>query len=93
MTSHILATSREHFGVEVIGPAPVDVKWQANTDQGIDASPFVIDWEQKQATCPEGHTSLSWTPAIDNRTNEVIRSRFPRLIVIAVRASLTVFAP
>jgi transposase len=38
--------------------------------------PFRIDWEHKQATCPEGHTSSSWTPAIDNRNNEVIKIRF-----------------
>lgn len=76
VTSHLLATSQERFGVEVIGPAPVDVKWQANTEQGLDASQFVIDWEHQQATCPQGHTSISWTPAIDNRTNEVIKIKF-----------------
>jgi transposase len=52
------------------------VKWQANTEQGIDASQFVIDWERQQATCPEGQRSISWTPAIDNRTNEVIKIKF-----------------
>lgn len=39
-------------------------------------SQFRIDWEHQQAICPEGHTSSSWTPAIDNRTNEVIKIRF-----------------
>ena len=38
--------------------------------------PFRIDWEHKQATCPQGHTSSSWTPALDNRKNEVIKIRF-----------------
>jgi transposase len=27
-------------------------------------------------TCPAGHTSLSWTPAIDNRDNDVIKIKF-----------------
>jgi transposase len=36
----------------------------------------VIDWQAKQATCPEGHTSMSWTPTIDNRSNESIKIRF-----------------
>jgi transposase len=40
------------------------------------ASKFVIDWEHKQATCPKGHTSINWTPAIDNRTDEVIKIKF-----------------
>jgi transposase len=38
VTSQTLVTSQERFGVELIGPAPVDVKWQANTDQGLKAS-------------------------------------------------------
>jgi hypothetical protein len=32
--------------------------------------------DHQQATCPEGHTSSSWTPALDNRTNEVIKIKF-----------------
>ena len=76
ITAPILVTSQQQYGIEVIGPARVDVKWQANTEQGIDASQFHMDWEQKQAVCPQGHTSLSWTPAIDNRKNEVIKIKF-----------------
>jgi transposase len=51
VTAQVLATSQERFGVEVIGPTLGNVRWQANTDQGIDASQFVIDWEHKHATC------------------------------------------
>jgi len=76
ITAPLLVSSRQQYGIEVIGPARVDVKWQANTDQGIDASQFLIDWERQQATCPEGHRSSSWTPAIDHRTNEVIKIKF-----------------
>jgi transposase len=60
----------------VIGPGRFDVKWQATTDQGIDSSQFRLDWDQQQATCPQGQTSISWTPVIDNRKNEVIKIRF-----------------
>jgi transposase len=28
------------------------------------------------ATCPEGRESISWTPAIDNRKNEVVKVKF-----------------
>jgi len=52
------------------------VKWQANTEQGIDVSQFRIDWERQQATCPQGHSSISWTPAIDHPKNEVIKIKF-----------------
>ena len=76
ITAPILVSSQQQYGIEVIGPARGDVKWQANTEQGIDASQFHIDWERQQAICLEGHTSISWTPAIDNRTNEVIKIKF-----------------
>jgi len=60
----------------VIGPGHPDVKWQANTDDGIDVSQFRLDWDQKPPTCPQGHTSMSWTPALDHRKNEVIKIKF-----------------
>jgi transposase len=49
---------------------------QAHTDGGIDASQFVIDWERKQAICPQGHTSINWMPTLDHRKNEIIKIRF-----------------
>jgi len=60
----------------VIGPGCPDGKWQANTDGGIDVSQFRLDWDQKPPTCPQGHTSMSWTPALDHRKNEVIKIKF-----------------
>jgi len=76
VNADVLATSQERFGIEVISPTHPDVKWQANTDQGIDASQFGIDWQHKQATCPQGKTSVSWTPTVDSRQHEVIKIRF-----------------
>jgi transposase len=76
INADVLASSQHRFGIEVVSPAHPDVKWQANTHQGIDASQFVIDWEHKQATCPQGKTSVSWTPTFDPRQHEVIKIRF-----------------
>jgi len=76
ITAPILVSSQHQYGIEVIGPARGDVKWQANTDQGIDASQFLIDWEHQQAICPQGQRSISLTPAIDHRKNEVIKIKF-----------------
>jgi transposase len=76
ITAPLLVSSQQQYGIEVIGPARSDVKWQANTDQGIDASQFLIDWEHQQAICPQGQRSISWTPAIDHRKNEVIKIKF-----------------
>jgi transposase len=76
VTSRTLVTSQNDFGIELIGPAPKDVKWQAQADQGFDVSHFLLNWQQQQATCPQGHTSASWTPACDNRGKQVIKIKF-----------------
>jgi len=76
ITSQTLVRSQKEYSVEVIGPTRADQKWQASVSQGFDTSRFVLHWDEKHAVCPEGHTSISWTPAIDNRTNEVVKIKF-----------------
>jgi len=76
LDASLLAESRRDYGIDLCGPTRVDRHWQARADEGFDAQHFRIDWERERATCPEGHTSISWTPAIDNRTNEVIKIKF-----------------
>jgi len=76
LDAELLVTSRQDDDVDLLGPARPDVKWQAQAGQGFDAQRFVIDWEEQQATCPQGHTSINWTPAIDNRQTPVIKITF-----------------
>ena len=35
-----------------------------------------MDWPAQQARCPEGHTSVKWTPGHDMRGGPVVRIRF-----------------
>jgi transposase len=62
--------------VDLCGPARPDNHWQARSKEGFAAQDFQLDWEHEQATCPEGWTSISWTPAIDNRRTAVIKIKF-----------------
>ena len=39
---------------------------------------FVIDWEAKTARCPQGHSSVKWTPGHAASGDEVIRIRFDK---------------
>ncbi len=72
----LLVSSRDDFQVDLLGPTRADYHWQAREDTGFAAEHFRMDWERREATCPEGHTSLSWTPAVDKRTNAVIKIKF-----------------
>lgn len=68
--------SRLQYGIDLIAPTRADNKWQAKEQQGFDAASFRIDWEAQQASCPADHQSVSWTPAIDQRDNRVIKIKF-----------------
>ena len=72
----LLVESPRDYEINLIGPTRANYRWQAQQKTGFDASQFKIDWQAEQAICPEGHTSSSWTPAIDNRKNEVIKIKF-----------------
>jgi transposase len=74
--AELLVDSRREYGVDLIGPTRPDYRWQSRAGEGFAASDFVIDWDQQQATCPEGRTSLSWSPAVDRGHNDVIKIKF-----------------
>jgi transposase len=76
LDAELFATIPQAYGVDLIGPTRPDVKSQARARQGFAAADFTIDWERRQAVCPAGHTSSSWTPAVDNRKNDVIKIKF-----------------
>jgi transposase len=71
--AELLVKSPEHDGVDLLGPTRLDYHWQARAGNGFEAQHFQVDWGQQHATCPAGKTSISWTPAIDNRGNAVIK--------------------
>jgi transposase len=76
LDAELLVTSQRDYGVDLLGPTRADDRWQAQAAQGFDANHFQIDWDQQQAICPNGCRSSSWTPAIDSRSNEVVKIKF-----------------
>ncbi len=76
LDAELIVTSKEEYGVDLLGPARPDVKWQAKRGEGFDAASFTVDWEEQEATCPQGRKSISWTPAIDNRDKHVVKIKF-----------------
>jgi transposase len=44
--------------------------------QGYGVEAFTLDWTAQQARCPQGHTSVKWTPGHDMRGGPVVRIRF-----------------
>lgn len=72
----LMVESQDDYSIDLFGPTRHDYQWQAQAGEGFAAQDFTIDWEAQQARCPAGKTSISWTPAVDKRTNEVIKIKF-----------------
>ncbi len=74
--AELLVVSRRDYGVDLLGPTRPNWRWQARAEQGFGVQHFQIDWEKKQAICPEGHTSMEWRPKTDVRGNAAVCIRF-----------------
>src|SRR5215813_8802166 len=60
-----LGASQEAHGITLRGPTRPIQGWQAHTDGAYDLSQFTIDWEQRQARCPQGKVSTVWREYVD----------------------------
>ncbi len=58
----VLISSREQFGISLVGPGRPDVSWQARTEGAYHRYCFAIDWEQRQVRCPQGKV---WQDGLD----------------------------
>jgi transposase len=76
LDADLFVESRDDYGVDLLGPTRLDDHWQAREGAGFDVQHFSIDWDQQHASGPAGQTSISWTPAVDNRGNAVIKVKF-----------------
>jgi len=72
----LLVTAHTQHQIDVVGPPFGSYSQQRRAGQGYDLSAFVIDGETQHARCPQGHTSIRWTPGRDVSGDPVVRIRF-----------------
>lgn len=58
--AELLISSREQFGVILVGPGRLDNSWQAKVEGAYHRYCFDIDWDGKQVRCPQGKRSKFW---------------------------------
>ena len=61
--AELLVKSQQQYGIKLLGPVLSDNSWQAKAGKGFDMAHFQIDWQNLQAICPQGRTSVRWSPA------------------------------
>ncbi|WP_107066441.1 transposase [Streptomyces rimosus] len=62
-------------GITLLGPVVADHSSQAKANSGFDTAAFTIDWDNEQAICPRGATSVSWTE-LRMKANAYLQARF-----------------
>lgn len=74
--AELLVESRRQHAIELVGPARLNNAWQTKTEGAYDLAQFTLDWEQRQARCPQGKHLVSWREDLDNTGSSVIRVAF-----------------
>jgi transposase len=76
ISADVLVASRDEHGITLRGPTRPIQGWQAHTDGAYDLSQFTVDWEQRQAHCPQGKVSTVWREYVDREGQPYTIVRF-----------------
>jgi hypothetical protein len=71
-SAELISRSATDFGIALITPVLADHSPQARAGAGFDRAAFAIDFDSHQATCPQGQTSSSWSPATQRGTDTIV---------------------
>jgi transposase len=91
VVADLLVSGPRTHHIDVVGPPLGSSSRQNRDNQGYDLHSFVMNWEAQQATCPQGHRSVKWTPGHSPWGHPVIRIRFAKAtcLACAMRATCT----
>ena len=76
-SAELLVSSLAGFGITLVTPMLADNSRQARACAGFDRTAFAIDFDARQATCPQGHTTSAWNPVTQRGTDTIVIT-FPK---------------
>jgi hypothetical protein len=59
-------------GIALTGPLLADTSAQARAGNGYARADFTIDYHAKTVICPQGKTSVSWTPCTQRGKDAIV---------------------
>ena len=62
LSAQILVGELRRLGIALVGPLLADTSPQARAAEGYARADFSIDYDRRAVTCPQGKTSVSWSP-------------------------------
>jgi transposase len=60
ISAALLVSSREEQDIILRGPTRPSQGWQTQVEGAYGPEQFVVDWDQQQVRCPQGHLSTAW---------------------------------
>lgn len=82
----LLERAQRQYGIELYGPVRDDSSWQARAPEGFALADFDLDWDARQARCPQGQRSRLWSEGVDDRGQPVITIHFDHATCLACPA-------
>jgi len=61
-SAELIIDAARVFGITLVSPMLLDTSAQARAGAGYDKAAFAFDFDARQATCPQGIASSTWTP-------------------------------
>lgn len=71
-SAELLVSSQAGYGVTLVTPMLADTSPQARAGAGFDRAAFAVDFDNQQATCPQGHASSHWNPVTQRGTDTIV---------------------
>jgi len=71
-SAELLVSSLADFGITLVTPMLADTSPQARAGAGFDRTAFAIDFDNRQATCPQGYASSHWNPVAQRGTDTIV---------------------
>jgi transposase len=76
-SAELIIDAARVFGITLVSPMMLDNSAQARAGAGYDKAAFAFDFDARQATCPQGTASSSWSPC-RQRQDEAIVVAWPK---------------
>ena len=71
-SAELLVSSLATFGITLVTPLLADTSPQARAGAGFDRTAFAVDFDARQATCPQGQASSHWNPVTQRGTDTIV---------------------
>ena len=72
LSAAVVVSALTTWGIALIGPLLADTSAQARAGHGYARADFAADYDTGTVTCPQGRTSVSWTPCTQHGKDAIV---------------------